>query len=246
MKNQVKIIGIFIFLLSMTSIFGQTTKYGLKIGVSRAGLDGRGLLEVATPAMKTYTAWSFGVVSEIPITNRFSFQPELAYSQKGFKLDVNNAIEAIEEINKTFHVITDTSSLDVDLSDVSINVIGQVNYIEAPLLAKFSFQSEGTKFYLIGGPTLNYAVAGKLRPRIKVLINIPLPNIPFNLDAINYQRFELGATVGAGVSFPVGTGNIFLDARYSHGLTSIFSINVDKQGLYNQGFQLNAGYIFPF
>lgn len=246
MKNQVKILSMFAFLLLVSSVFGQM-KYGFKVGGSRAGLDGTGLLEAVTPAMKSYTAWSFGVVGELPITDNFSFQPEFAYSDKGFKLDLDDAFAAIKDINNVFKVTTDTTTLDVaDLSGINIDVIGQVKYFELPLLAKYTFKGEGTRLYLIGGPTLNYAVSGKLRPRVKIIVNIPLPNVPFDLDLINYQRFELGATVGAGASFPVGTGNIFLDARYSHGLTSIFSINVDKQGLYNQGVQLNAGYIFQF
>lgn len=80
-------------LVTMTIIFGismmvnaQDVKFGLKGGVNFASISGKGVDKV-----KTKTAFHVGILSEIPITDKFSFQPELLYSAQGIKENDNNA-----------------------------------------------------------------------------------------------------------------------------------------------------------
>lgn len=80
-------------LVTMTIIFGismmvnaQDVKFGLKGGVNFASISGKGVDKV-----KTKTAFHVGILSEIPITDKFSFQPELLYSVQGIKENDNNA-----------------------------------------------------------------------------------------------------------------------------------------------------------
>ena len=68
--------------LGFTNVNAQEIKFGAKGGLNFASISGDN-----TKDIKTVTSFNFGVLSEIPISEKFSFQPELMYSGQGFSFN---------------------------------------------------------------------------------------------------------------------------------------------------------------
>lgn len=116
---------------------------------AQLGLGVRGGVNIATSELevkiddKWDTEWNdymvgvnAGLVAEIGISDKFAFQPELNFIQKGYKFDITNG---------TTHTVTTT-----------------LNYFEAPMLMKGMFGPGYLKFNALLGPTFGYAFNGKV------------------------------------------------------------------------------------
>lgn len=84
MKNLflVTMIGLF----SATTIYAQsddtTTQFGVKGGVNLATITGDDVGD-----LDSRTSFNLGLFMEIPLSERFSFQPEVLYSSQGFSIN---------------------------------------------------------------------------------------------------------------------------------------------------------------
>jgi hypothetical protein len=70
--------------LGFTNVNAQKIKFGAKGGLNFASISGDN-----TQGSDLVTAFNFGVLSEIPISDTFSFQPELMYSGQGYSFNDN-------------------------------------------------------------------------------------------------------------------------------------------------------------
>ena len=70
--------------LGFTNVNAQEIKFGVKGGLNLANISGDN-----TKGVDVVTSFNFGVVSEIPISEKFSFQPELMYSGQGYGFNDN-------------------------------------------------------------------------------------------------------------------------------------------------------------
>lgn len=73
---------IVIVVLGLSNINAQEIKFGAKGGLNFASISGDNAGDI-----ELVTAFNFGVLAEIPITEKFSFQPELLYSGQGYSFD---------------------------------------------------------------------------------------------------------------------------------------------------------------
>jgi hypothetical protein len=87
-----------LLLVTALAVFGfsnvnaQDIKFGVKGGFNLANISGNN-----TSELETVTAFNFGVMSEISITKKFSFQPEILYSGQGYGYD--KEVVALSYIN---------------------------------------------------------------------------------------------------------------------------------------------------
>ncbi|PAC26305.1 porin family protein [Flectobacillus sp. BAB-3569] len=123
-----------------------------------------------------------------------SFQPEINFVNKGTKLNW-------EERNTNL----------------------TLNYLEVPLLAKYSFGP----LYINAGPSVAMLLT-KEQDVVKDYGNKP-------------NRFEIGAQAGIGLAIPVGTGKVIIDGRYHLGFTDI----VKQMNVKNRGVMVSLGYAIP-
>lgn len=70
--------------LGFTNVNAQEIKLGVKGGLNFASLNGDN-----TKDIDVVTSFNFGVVSEIALSEKFSFQPELMYSGQGYSFNDN-------------------------------------------------------------------------------------------------------------------------------------------------------------
>ncbi|HFA52228.1 MAG TPA: PorT family protein [Bacteroidetes bacterium] len=218
----------FIFAINLSA---QEFSLGIKTGVQAANVKVPGFISDinAIPDFRSITAVNVGVVSEIGFNEHFAVQPELNYTQKGFQIKEDFGLNLF----------------DLPLP-LGVTAISKFHYLEMPLLAKAKFGNETANFYLLAGPTIGYAMSGNLITRARVLVEVDLFNTPINLDAVGYNRWEIGGMAGAGVSFNVGNGNqLFLDARYSHGFSQAYDIPVVRERVRHNSVGVNVGFMMP-
>ncbi|MBF4466290.1 porin family protein [Flavobacterium sp. LC2016-12] len=70
--------------LGFANVTAQEIKFGAKGGLNFATINGDN-----TEDIDMVTSFNFGVLSEIPISDKFSFQPEIMYSGQGYSFNDN-------------------------------------------------------------------------------------------------------------------------------------------------------------
>jgi len=172
-----------------------------------------------------------GLAFEIPLSSRFSIQPELLFHQKGFKED--GSLEESDPYQTYF---------------VDFKSSFTLNYLELPVLVKYKFGI----FYVNGGSSISYGIGGKyslspdggstLKGKMKFGHNSTTLS---NEDTDFYieNALDLGLQVGGGVKI---FKRIIIDARYGFGLSSPYDkndmVSFKKDKSHNRSFQLTLGY----
>jgi hypothetical protein len=112
MKNLFFTALVFIFSISQINAQADSTspEIGVKAGVNFATITGDDIDD-----LDSRTSFNVGLFMELPLSERFSFQPELLYSGQGFTIMSNN---------------------QDNVFDTDENVEYQLSYIQVPLLAK--------------------------------------------------------------------------------------------------------------
>ncbi|MEW7292016.1 porin family protein [Aquimarina sp. 2304DJ70-9] len=118
---------------SLVTAQEEKIRFGAKAGVNFANIAGDG-----TNGVDGRTSFHVGAVVEIPIAEKFAFQPELVYSSQGFG----------------FNTITFIDVLGV----VTIESTTKLDYINVPLMAKY-YVAQG--FSLQAGPQVGFLVSAK-------------------------------------------------------------------------------------
>jgi hypothetical protein len=87
-----KLLAAVVTVLGLLNAQSQEIKLGIKGGINFASVSGN-----YTAKPETVTAFNFGVLAEIPITEKFSFQPEALFSGQGFA--INKDVVALNYLN---------------------------------------------------------------------------------------------------------------------------------------------------
>lgn len=122
-----------VVLLSVTTIHAQsdqiTTQFGVKGGLNFSNITGDDIGD-----LDMLTSFNLGLFMEIPLSERFSFQPEVLYSGQGF---------------------TGVTRDQDNIFDTDQNTEYQLSYIQVPLMAKL-YLVKG--LYLEAGPQFGFKV----------------------------------------------------------------------------------------
>lgn len=224
MKKIQNVLTIVAVLFSATFSFAQVS-IGAKAGVYTSFIDVTEAAEGLTQNVEGLTTPTFGLVAEIGINENFAFQPELLYTTKGFKVNEGTNV-----------------NLGGFPIPAGVTASTKINYLELPLLAKYKFGNEGLKFNITAGPVLSYAANGQLVTRANLLVDISPIKTDIDLDALNYERLEVSASIGAGMTYETSNGEFFADARYIHGFSDLYNAPVVDLNLKNRGIGVTVGY----
>lgn len=171
---------------------------GIKVGI-RGGVN---YSSVTSDAIKTdgitidHTLCYFGGLMVEIGGERFSVQPEVLYSQTGYKISAS----------KSGSLLAGESRL---------------NTVTVPLLFKVALGNGSTKFFINGGGYGSYALSGWAKQTFNGITN----KTKLTFDAGD-QRLEYGAVGGAGVSLALGIVKLLIEGRYYYGLGSDGNIAV--------------------
>jgi hypothetical protein len=219
-KNTLLLVSIVVSSL----LFAQTkSSFGIRAGVTKAGLSGdaanslQSLIGFANGAITTSsrTGLFVGGYVSIPLSQQFSFEPAVYYSQKGYELNGELDIKGAEFLG---------AGAKAQLS---------TGYIDMPLLVKATISG----FQVFAGPQVSYLANARLRTTAGALgFNI----VDNSMDAKSqFNQWDMGVTGGVGYRF--GNG-INISAAYDHGLSKV---DANKNfAAYNRGFKVGIGFQF--
>jgi len=251
-KNTIILVAAVLTFVSIAA--GQDVNVGIKGGVSIPNLSGSGD-NVVTKNYKSRTAITFGAFVELGLSDKFSIQPELNYSQQG---GVRKGVQPITRPIPGLPPLPPGQYLFGDFKNTA-----KLNYLEIPVLLKYKFGSKGKiRFFLNGGVYYGYLlnattvtkgtstiyVDENKTPLLVPPLGTPLPPMSFDAktDVINdVNRNNFGLTGGGGLLIPSGKKNNFIiDVRISRGLTHIQK-NTALNGESRTGnFVVSFGYVF--
>lgn len=155
-----------------------------------------------------------GGILNIALTQRYSLQFEPMFIQKGTK-------DIFRSRNGQFIA--------------SINT--RTKYIEVPATLKASFDYGFLKPYFSAGPSLAFFFEGDT--------DVESTETGPEIDVINLgsaaRTVDFGLTFGIGVSFIAAKNTVFLEAKYSHGLTDIYTFESSTRK--TRDFRLFTGFL---
>jgi Outer membrane protein beta-barrel domain len=186
-------------------------------------LDGSITAPDVALAIGNYNAISL----EIGIAPWLAIQPEVTYLQKGGKISIPGNANATLKVN--------------------------MNYLEAPLLAKFRFGKGALKGYALVGPSVGFALNGH------IILKTNEENITESIrfdesytgDNQRDNRFDYSAVAGVGMQYKLGIGSIVLDTRIALDMNDYTKRKGDGLDLglnttHWEGFSLSLGYQIEF
>ena len=93
---------------------------------------------------------------------------------------------------------------------LGVDIDFKMDYIEIPVLFKFQFGTGTAKPCLFAGPAVAFMVSAKLEV------------LGESVDADElWKSTDLGLVFGGGIDFPVGSGMVTFDGRYTMGMSKI-------------------------
>ncbi|MFZ1679263.1 MAG: porin family protein [Saprospiraceae bacterium] len=207
----------------------KITAFG-SYGISDIQVSGLGILDLLDPYIKPIAQYTAGLQFEKEIGNHISFLTGAQYTSRGFT--------AKEDFN--------VNVFGLDLP-VGARIDTRLQYIEVPLMLKYSIGEKGISPYIKAGASTAYAVSGKLQPKIDAIISWKLPAININLQNDMYNRLDVSAVVGAGVNIPTNdTGSIQFDINYRHSLNDMFLDKITDIRIKSHGLSVGVGYTMRF
>ena len=197
--------------------------FGVRAGVTSSGIRGdasnslTNIVDMTNGLLKTADRTGFfaGVNANIPVTENFSIEPGINYTQKGYDLKGDFGIKGIEFLG----------------ASAKASLISQ--YIEMPVLLKGNFNG----FQIFAGPQVSYLAKADLKTTAG-LLGINLLNK--TMDASDqFNRWDAGVTGGVGYQF---TNGMNIMASYDYGLMKVDanqSVNA-----FNRAFKVGIGVNF--
>lgn len=227
-------------LLGLSAASAQKPLYvGIKGGISIPSLKAG---ESENDWNKNYTSRIgpyFGGFVEIPLGKYFAFQPELAYAAEGGKRYGIQPMTIPAEYVGLFQAFFKT---DKDYIFADLKCVSRVNYLQLPLLMKFSYPiacKGKLQVFAQAGPYIGYLVAAKQLVKTDNLrvyldgggnLEIPPPQVASffgtkvdtTIAAQNdLHRFNTGIQGAVGLSYAIGRGKVFVEGGGNYGFLYI-------------------------
>ena len=152
-----------------------------------------------TDELDTRTGFMIGGFVTFPMGSAISIQPEVFYAQKGTKFD-----------------------------DLGSDVTFKLDYIDIPVLFKYTLAGENATPYFLFGPYIGFNITSERSANGQ------------SVDLDNVASTDFGLVFGIGVNFQ----KFLLEVRYDMGLSNIIDDDTDPDSLNNTAFHLMLGYSF--
>lgn len=173
MKKIILLTGI--LLISTSFIYAQADSKAVQLGV-KAGVNSSKITGDDYDDVKSRTSFNVGLLAEIPITERFSFQLEVLYSGQGFDVQEND---------------------QDNIFDTDDNVEYQLDYIQVPLLLKV-YLVQGLS--IEAGPQFGF----KIHEELDYQPNSDGGDVEINEDDSYIKDFDTSVALGVAYKFNNG------------------------------------------
>lgn len=218
---SMKKIVIFLLFVYISSNAQENVRFGLKAGLNISKLTISGV-DVA-PEINSKAGFHAGAFLSIKLSEKFGLQPEVLYSNQGYKTRIEDVFE----------------KRDIE---------GNINYIAIPIMLKYY---PAKKFNIEVGPQISFLLNHKAL--VKYSRNDISYDPAFNnsLTAevdIEDQTQSIEFGLNTGVSYQINK-NVIGTARYNFGISNvnkklISPYGEDKENDRNSVFQFSLNYLF--
>lgn len=173
----------------------KPVQFGVKAGINVSSISKDGYEDA-----KSKVGFAGGVFANIPVSEMFSIQPEVMYSQMGSK--VTNSYSGTVLGNN----FTSKSSATLNL-----------DYVTVPLMLQFRATPA---FYVEAGPEFGFLVSAKTKDASTTVVNGSTTTTTSESGDVKdyFSGFNMG--VGLGLGYDI-TPNFGISARYVAGFTDI-------------------------
>jgi len=91
-----------------------------------------------------------------------------------------------------------------------------LSYLELPVLARYTFGSDTFRYFALAGPALGFKLGGKFSTEWE--------GEPYeSRDMSHYKGMDLGLVLGGGLGYPLCSGWLLFDVRFTFGLLNIYA-----------------------
>lgn len=200
--------------------------FGVRASANFAGVHVNGIGE-GFPKTKNIDGFNYAVFAEIPLVDGFSFQPELSYNKKGFRVKEGIDLNVL--------------GFDVPLG---LEAHTEIRFLELPMLGKYTLKNEKAGLYFLAGPSVSMATSAKLKTKARIIVDFNLTTTDLDLGNDDYNRFEVAAVAGVGGFVNIGNAKLFVESRYNWGLSDLLADPIVDVQLKNRVFGLGVGLQF--
>jgi len=163
-------------------------------------------------------------------TENWSLKTGVEYDQKGFSLNEG----------------TNINLLGLDLP-IGVKAEASLNYIELPLLMRYSYGTKSLGFYAQAGAVLNYGISGEISPKANFIIDFNLPSYQVDFTDNGFRRMGSALQIGLGSTIGLTNGDfIDLGVNYQKGLSSIYETPIVDTALKASDISLGISYAKNF
>lgn len=201
----------------------QSVKFGVKAGVNIATLTG----DAVADDVSMKVGFNAGGLAEIKFTDMIALQPEVLFSMQGART-----------VDRTNDIVGNRFE-----EESSVNL----GYINVPVMLKIY---PTKSFFLEGGPQVGFLISAKSKNEDTSnfvdgtsIVESETVDIKDNLKTV-----DVAFNLGLGYDF---TENLFINARYSLGLTNVYDtpdflggLGVTELDAKNGTISVNVGYKF--
>lgn len=195
--------------------------------------------------IKPHLGTVFGVSLNYKINDLFSIQPEANFINKGFKYER-------EEVIISEGTYTERNKVQIG-----------IQYLEIPVLAKFSVGNDQIRAYFNLGPNISFGIGGKNKVEYSedyggndIYTESFEGKVKFGEEPSNNEKdayfdnsIDWGIQAGGGFGVKLGPGQLVLDFRYGMGLSNLFDSNQSRSVTdvtsKNRMFGAHIGYMIP-
>jgi len=188
--------------LSVAAMAQSNVSFGVRAGITNSNLRGnavqnfQNVLNFTGGALNTNSKTGFygGGFASIPVSEQFSIEPGITYSQKGYELKGSFGIKGTDLVGARSQL--------------------NLNYVEVPVLAKANISG----LQLFAGPQVSYLANANLHTTAGAL-GFNLINDRRDVKD-QFNTWDVALTGGIGYQFANGFS---VNAAYDHGLSKINS-----------------------
>ncbi len=177
---------------------------------------------------------------EFNLGNRFTIQPEVAFTQRGASLKSESQLYWD---GPEFGYPANYNVIDYRFKET-------LNYLDVPVMFEKNFGGGHIGAYVAAGPGLSIGFGGKGREEITVEYPTDSETVETQTDRSvyeiemgkgrydTYQGFDINLNAGGGLLWIMDAGEIGLDLRYTHGLKYL-----SADGLKNRNLMIGLSYM---
>lgn len=171
---------------------------------------------------KAKIGFNAGVFANIPVSDKFSIQPEVMYNGLGSKIE-------------------STIFFDIPSARMNGKETLSLSYLSIPLMFQYNIIPD---LYVEAGPEFGFLLGGRSKNELTQTSNLDgtssTQSYSGKIAMYMFNKFNFGIGLGAGYYF---TQNLAVTARFTAGITDVYKLN-NGDAVRNNALQIGLAYKF--